>query len=1439
MSKNSLNHYLPLKIRRPKMTPSVLRIAVIIRTKNRPYLLARSLQSLIEQTRLPDEVIVVNDGGVPVDQVVQPFADLNIQRIDNVTSYGRARAGNLGVQASQSTAICFLDDDDRFLPDHLQRLEKAMLLFDTPVIYSGCQLVQRDVLGEETIVREKIIGQFNEPYDAKRLSYENYIPLINLLIDRNLWLKIGGFDESFDIFEDWDVLKRLSAQTSFYHLNRITTEYAIWGVGQITQSADTARWTQAYHQFLEKHVMPLPYAEKLKLLGNYWVISQQRRGFVQESRTENHALQVQLLEKQQALLAKQQELEQLQHALYQEIATTQTHNQDLKKQIAEAQTQYNTLHNELTERDHKYTNEYGKLHQTLVETQQQCQRQLAEMNQQLIEARQQHQQQLTTVEQQYQQQLAEVEQQQAEEKRLYDQQIVEANGQHDQALAKVEREYQQKLTETFQLLTEVRERYSEQYTGLETQYTQLKATVTTQHQQYLTLQDTLHEISKKIAVGMDMSKTVIERHHLSQPPAYLLGRVSGNVIDDYHRLVNWVRSEVEQVIELEQQLAIETQPLHSIYRGLQNQLTYLIELISASHWPQIRRYANAVKAIDEKVTELFNHAEHYFITSAKVINQLGLRAIRKDWELSPTDALPLPRPLSTVYPTFVTIAGTSEQAQFMESVMEWGTTPFLLVPTAALVFTTYCSQDHFFRIDLLLGNCLRINLCHLRVIIRESNSAVVIRKVYIDTIEILDNRFHPIYFEAIADSAGKTYQIEIDSPDASMQSAIAVWCHVKQPVISCSMLPIENVPTVLPQWAQRSLLEISLSSALTVTTPTHLLFIGGIEPTTTALDLHLLLNQFSKVLEYAHSTAQVVILGQGQLQHYCQQHQLIQLDSLDFPTMLEWAKTESQAEVIWFCELGALPSTDIIDRVTNLLASEPETAMLVPMEQLADETIRAGYALMMREGVINFFPIGAPTDHPYHRYRRTVDASSSALIMIRRNGLLNLDFDKINAYQTLNYQLAELIWQLKQKHYKTVYDAALCYQRSQSPSPIDYPLLEQDRAHFSQRWHEQLPHHLPIFTDLNILLNLQRQPTVLVIDATLPTYDEDSGSLRIYTLLKIWVSLGYHIVFLPDNLDSNFKYRHALEALGIEVFHGRYGIQDALAYRTFQFALICRVDIGHRYIPFVRLLSPQTVIFYDTVDIHYIREQRQAEIENNLELRQHAQTTKRKELSNCLLANRVITVTEEDGRHLQQELPHLQFSVIPNIHPLQTAPKSYPFEQREGLVFIGNYNHQPNEDAIYYFIEHVLPKIVHCLPDIKFYVVGSNMKEAMKNLSHDSVKMVGWVDEVEPVFAQRRVFACYLRYGAGMKGKLGQALSLGLPIVTTSIGAEGMGLIEGETALIADDPETFATAIYCLYTDADLWEKLSRQGREYIEQRFGENAVRHQLQELLESKFSE
>lgn len=1344
-----------------------LSIAIIVRTKDRPHLLTRCLRSLAEQKRLPDEVIIINDGGESVDQIIQLFTNLDIQLIDNKTNLGRSHAGNQGVIAAQSDVIGFLDDDDRYLPDHLLRLEKALQHFDNKVVYSGCYLIQRDLLGDTVVLQEKPIGQFNDPYQAERLQYENYIPLINLLIDRELWLKSGGFDDSFNIFEDWDVLLRLSQHTAFYHVNRLTTEYAIWGNQQITRTTEKDRWLQAYRQILAKHHSPLT-SDQLGYLANYWYLSQERRSIVTETRQEIQQLQSKLLETQHQLA---------------QIEPYKQHYDNLQHHYQQLQSDKDRQHQE-------WEQHYARLE--------------SDWQQRIGQLRIEHEQQLSH-------HLSRLQAERQEESQTWQ---AELKKQH----INWQITYYQKENQLLQQLQQINQ-LEQQYQQQQTESLQLKQTVQE-------LQARLHECSQRISLGLNQA--TMERILRTQPPVYANLIHADHLRFSYQCLVDWCEEKRQQLININEQFSSEIlNNLREEFKTLRTQLHHFTEKAVKSRWLHYGGYVKLLDKINETSSNLTHQFNNYVVPVTRLLSSHY------------DDVLPTPRQLSAFYPSILTFADNQAQLHIMQHTEQRGNIAFHLGMGDALVFSVYSPQAGFCRIDIAMATYIRINACHLRFIIRELGKDDILRVVNINAMIILDNLFHPISFEPLTDSAGKTYQIEIDSPDADEQNAVAIWCH-QTPALPQTFLVktdgsvFEQETRTLPTWLQNNITEIALPNCLfTKEKAEHLFLISGAQD---VLSLHLFLNQLADALNTTTQQAQVMIVGElnASIQNYCQHHQLATLPQTDFVYLLNNLRDENLIQSVdytWFCHVNALPTIELIQHSTTIFNEHTDAALLVPLQILPNDRIAAGYALIGSTGELHHFPVDMPAQHPYHGYRRTIQAASSHLIIIKNQYVSQINTVALTTYHTLCYQVTELIWQLQAQRLATFYESACAYSITQPIDNIVELEYEQDRKLFFQRWQMQLASQAALTG--SFLLNPKQLPTILILDATLPTYDEDSGSLRIFTIMKLLMQLGYRITFFPDNLDSCFKYRHALESLGIEVFHGAYTIGDALSYRHFDFAMICRVDIGHRYIPFIRLMSPKTKIFYDTVDIHYIREFRQAEIENNPQLAENAKSTKRKELSNCLLADLTLTVTEDDGKHLQQELPNLPFAVLPNVH--ESFPISdMTFEQRDGLVFIGNYNHQPNEDAVFYFVEHVLPKIHAHLPEVKLYLIGSNMKERMKKLANEHIQVIGWVDKVEPEFAKRRIFVSYLRYGAGMKGKLGQALSLGLPIVTTQIGAEGMGLVEGETALIADEPEQFAQAVCRLYTDEVLWQKLAQQGRDFIEHRYGETAICTQLKQLFQ-----
>jgi len=1333
---------------------------------------------LAEQKRLPDQVVVINDGGESVAKVVAEFRSLDITLIENKRSVGRALAGNQGVTASEADFIGFLDDDDRYLSDHLLRLEKCLLHFDARVAYSGCQLVQRDALGEtdkDGVLQAKVTGEFNDAFDPDRLRYENYIPLINLLISRELWERCGGFDAEFDIFEDWDMLLRLSQLTRFYHLSRLTTEYAIWGRQQITQNTDKAKWQQAYRRFLQKHIAPLNADKQLDLLTDYWTVSQERRGNVTSTQRELQNLQVDLIRQQERVQRAEQAAEQAK-------AEQQQVRDQLKHEQKQFQNQYDNWQAEIR-------NWQQELKTSRQQTQK-MQTQYEHLNSQLHVERTQHAQQLQAEAKKRDKAQQE---HQADVKRLHT------------ALQRLEQQYQ-----------ELNQRYHQEY------------------QRSSNLYASLHEISQQAAVGV--SRAALERLSTKAESAYALATQTGSIIDDYQRLLSWVRDRAErcvtQTVDLQHHLTAARDHVQTDFHIIYEQLQHLLNLLSASRWKQVRRYVPLTQHIQTLTQQLGERLEQH-LNSSQTLDPSTLFPVGL---LSHEAAeLPAPRPLSTLYPTFASVAGDNDEPRFMEVVQNLGSVPFLLDAGECLSFSSYCPFDDFFRLDLLMATRVRVNPCQVRVIIRELGQADVLRVCYLDAMTMFDNRFYAVQFEPIADSANKAYQIEIDSPDACAEAGVAVWCQEHKPTVAAKPLLDSADVSAMPYWVQQGVLDEPLCANLLAENARHVFLIQDISWNTSVLATQLYLRRLGLALQQADSTAQVVLLGDfsHELRQYCLEHGIRMQAAQSLPDLLAATTQNSDAEWLWCASIHALPSnTELVKHAESMM--QDDTGLLVPLEQHGNGQIRAGYATVLREGGIQHTPCGQHSDHPYHRYLRNVYASGTSLIIVRRDCLAAVDMVALRRYHTSLYQLAELIWQLRSQAWYSRYQARLSYHNDQPAINLDDGEYQRDCRQFYQRWQTSLLQHMPAFPEhVTSLLNPELRPSVLVIDATLPMFDEDSGSLRIFTLLRIWTELGYHITFLPDNLDTNPKYREALEAIGVEVFCGTYGLTDALAHRRFDFAFICRVAEGHRYIPFIRLSSPDTKIFYDTVDIHYVRERRQAEIENDPELAIRAERTRGKELSNCLLSDCVITVTDDDGVHLQQELPNLPYAVIPNIHEQQPAPQN-GFAQREGLVFIGNYNHQPNEDAMLAFMAEVMPLIQKQLAGVKLYLIGSHMKPRLQALAGDLVEIIGWVDEVPPEFELRRVFVSYLRYGAGMKGKLGQALSLGLPVVTTSIGAEGMGLQHEQTALIADNAEDFAAEVCRLYQDAELWQQLSDQGREYIEQTYGATAVRNRLLSLMQ-----
>ncbi|SFN82681.1 Glycosyltransferase involved in cell wall bisynthesis [Nitrosospira briensis] len=357
-------------------------------------------------------------------------------------------------------------------------------------------------------------------------------------------------------------------------------------------------------------------------------------------------------------------------------------------------------------------------------------------------------------------------------------------------------------------------------------------------------------------------------------------------------------------------------------------------------------------------------------------------------------------------------------------------------------------------------------------------------------------------------------------------------------------------------------------------------------------------------------------------------------------------------------------------------------------------------------------------------------------------------------------------------------------------------------------------------------------PWVLVVDLRIPTPDQDSGSVRMLAILRLLQEMQFRITFVSDSEEYLPDYQEALEKQDIDVLHGSYSAHRHLAAvgGKYHFVLLSRPEAAFKYLPYIRACALYSQVIYDTVDLHWLRLEREIQLSNDRKLLNSITYFRHIELFNTASADLTLAITDEEKNRLLIEQPQADVAVLPNIHEIY--PPKTPFAGRSGLLFIGGFWHTPNQDAVLYFIEDILPLITEKIPDLIFHVIGSNMPASVKSLHSANIEPVGFVPDVAPYFESCRVFVAPLRFGAGMKGKVGHSISHGLPVVTTRIGAEGMNLQNEEHLLIADDPQDFADAVVRLYRDEILWQRLSAGAIAHLEANYSYAAAQKRIADI-------
>ena len=358
---------------------------------------------------------------------------------------------------------------------------------------------------------------------------------------------------------------------------------------------------------------------------------------------------------------------------------------------------------------------------------------------------------------------------------------------------------------------------------------------------------------------------------------------------------------------------------------------------------------------------------------------------------------------------------------------------------------------------------------------------------------------------------------------------------------------------------------------------------------------------------------------------------------------------------------------------------------------------------------------------------------------------------------------------------------------------------------------------------------VQDKDYILIIDDKLPEFDKDSGSRRLTEIIKLLLKNGYGVCLMPNVKEYKYKpdYVQHFRDMGVVVYEPAINSAGQLITKEkfldiviphITHAWLHRPNIFQKYFPILRKKGFSGPCIFDMVDFHYLRMKREAELTGDAAKMKDAEKHLEVEMDNCRKADKIIVISGKDKEALLDYYDDAsKMEVVGNIHQFKTRPEDFKgFSQREGLLFIGGFDHKPNEDAVVFLHEKVMPLVWNINPDIKVNIVGSNPTDIVKALHSEKFNVIGFVEDVTPYFNDAKLFVAPLRYGAGIKGKIGQSLEYSLPLVTTSIGAEGFDFGNFADAMIADDAEGLAQKILAAYTNEELWNGISNNSENVI-----------------------
>jgi GT2 family glycosyltransferase len=530
-----------------------------------------------------------------------------------------------------------------------------------------------------------------------------------------------------------------------------------------------------------------------------------------------------------------------------------------------------------------------------------------------------------------------------------------------------------------------------------------------------------------------------------------------------------------------------------------------------------------------------------------------------------------------------------------------------------------------------------------------------------------------------------------------------------------------------------------------------------------------------------------------------------------------------------------------LDELLIQMENNPSIALAGSSFLYPDLSIQEAGGIIWQDGSAWNYGRYGSTSKAQYRVAREVDYVSGAGILINLKAFpqgLTFDTRFLPAY----YEDTDLAMQSRSNGFSVVvnpHSKVIHHEGKSHGVDLGFGVKaaqEKNQKVFQSKWTNELVSHFRSQSEsvdsAAFRLEAAKRPEAIIwIDYQLPNSSRDSGSVRAIALMKLARQSGRYVLFVPQRPHANSQEAKLLESEGIPVFGN---LEQAFAFaKSANFrvttAWVSRIDVFNQYFNDLKKRDSSIKILFDTVDLHALRLDRDSILEGK------PSKSLERELDAIENSDVSIVVSKFEQELIASFLPNSNVSVISNIH----SPALDSQNERRGMVFVGSFDHHPNQEGIEWFLSNVWPTLPNEVRAEGLKIVGQNPPPKVLSYESDNLHVTGWVPESSEYVRSAKLSIAPLLSGAGVKGKIGEALSLGTPVVTTTIGAEGMNLENKVNALIADTPEHFAGAIVSAMANENLRRTIAENGKKTVIENFSIDIARVELERILNKSVSE